>query len=533
MLHRIKRGIALLSVAACLLLASATVFAQDQPAPKWEIFAGYSWADPNAKISGVPLRNYPVGVGLAGTYDFNKWLGLTLDYGGHFNNGTSGTRIPSTLNTVMAGPKLTFRGEHFSPFLEALVGYSRLAPDHFTADNRFGFQGGVGIDMNLTKHWALRLIQADFITAHHRFGAGGLPGSGVPKTILRGTRLQGGVVWLIGGEEEKPVSASCSLEPTSLLAGEAVKATATPTNFPPNHKLTYTWNSTGGKVTPNEANAAIDTTGLAPGSYTVSAHVTDNKRVADCSAPFTVNAPPAHSPTMSCTANPTSVITGDPSTITCDCKSTDGNTASVSNWSASAGKVTGSGATATLDTVGAPAGPITVRATCTDDKNGLTAPGSANVDVTPPAEKPHATKACEIDFAITIKKGKPARVDNAAKGCLDGAADALLQSPNAKSVLVGEQEEKEKPKTLAAQRAVNTKDYLTSGENQKAIDASRIDPRTGTDSEAKVEVWIVPEGANFDQDRPGTTPINEAKVKPQSRKPAAPAKRAPRKKKAA
>src|SRR5215471_17438772 len=138
---RLKRGITLLSVAACLLLASATAFAQDQPNPKWEIFAGYSWADPNTKIAGVPIRNYPVGLGLAGTYDFNKWLGLTIDFGGHYNNDTSGTRIPSTLNTFTAGPKLTFRGEHFSPFLEAMIGDSRLAPRGFTADNRLAFQG--------------------------------------------------------------------------------------------------------------------------------------------------------------------------------------------------------------------------------------------------------------------------------------------------------------------------------------------------------------------------------------------------------
>ncbi len=58
-------------------------------------------------------------------------------------------------------------------------------------------------------------------------------------------------------------------------------------------------------------------------------------------------------------------------------------------------------------------------------------------------------------------------------------------------------------------------------------------PRTSTADENKVEVWIVPEGATFDQP---TTPVNETRVKPQSRKPAAaPAKRAskPRRKAAA
>ena len=170
------------------------------------------------------------------------------------------------------------------------------------------------------------------------------------------------------------------------------------------------------------------------------------------------------------------------------------------------------------------AGPINVSATCSDDR-GLTAQGSASVTVENPPPAPTASKVCEFEFN---NKAKPARVDNAAKGCLDGAADSLLNSPNSKAVLVGEQGEKEKPKApkLAAQRAVNAKAYLTSGENQKAVDPSRIEPRTGSATEQKVEVWVIPEGATFDQ--PGTSAVDEAKVKGQSRT-AAPTKKARKK----
>ena len=93
MSHRIKSSVALVAIAATLLLVSTTALAQDQPAPKWEIFGGYSWADANTKLNHVPLRSYPAGIGASGTYDFSKWVGITLDYGGHFNSGTSGTRV--------------------------------------------------------------------------------------------------------------------------------------------------------------------------------------------------------------------------------------------------------------------------------------------------------------------------------------------------------------------------------------------------------------------------------------------------------
>jgi len=403
MSHRIKRGIALLAVAACLLLASATLFAQDQPAPKWEIFAGYSWADPNTKISGVPLRNYPVGVGLAGTYDFNKWLGLTLDYGGHFNNGTSGTRIPSTLNTVMAGPKLTFRGEHFSPFIEALVGYSRLAPDHFTGDNRFGFQGGVGIDMNLTKHWALRLIQADFITAHHRFGAGGIPGSGVPKTILRGTRLQGGVVWLVGGEEEKPVSASCSVDASEVWAGAPVKATVTPQNFNPNHTLNVDWTTNGGKVEGQGESVTINTTGAAEGqSYNVSAHVTDphdKKAAASCQTSFSTKK--RLPPTITCNASPSSVVQGGSITIHSDASSPQGGPVTVAVTSGCG--ASGQGTDVAVDTSNVQPGSCSVTCTVTDDHQ-LTANSTTSFSVQPkPVVQPPPTLVLRSVYFATAQ----------------------------------------------------------------------------------------------------------------------------------
>ena len=61
------------------------------------------------------------------------------------------------------------------------------------------------------------------------------------------------------------------------MVGEPVTATATASNFNPKHTLNYTWASTGGKVTSKDNTATIDTNGVAGGSYTVTAHVTDPK----------------------------------------------------------------------------------------------------------------------------------------------------------------------------------------------------------------------------------------------------------------
>jgi outer membrane protein OmpA-like peptidoglycan-associated protein len=216
---------------------------------------------------------------------------------------------------------------------------------------------------------------------------------------------------------------------------------------------------------------------------------------------------------MSCSANPTTVRSGESATVTCECTSPDGRPVTVSNWTASGGRVSGTGNTATLDTAGAAPGSITVSASCSDDR-GLTTQAKASVNVEAPPEKPKASKLTEIFF-----KQNNARVDNAAKGALDGVADRLLQDPNAKAVIVGQFDPAERNgQRLAAQRAVNTKAYLTSGENQKAVDASRLEVRTGSDGGMRVEVYIVPEGATFEE--PNTTPVDETKVKPSAARPA-------------
>ena len=69
---------------------------------------------------------------------------------------------------------------------------------------------------------------------------------------------------------------------------------------------------------------------------------------------------------------------------------------------------------------------------------------------------------------------------------------------------------------FAQERAVNTKDYLV---KEKGIDPSRITVTTSATDGQKVEDYLVPAGANFNNDVQGATPVDETTVKPQVRKP--------------
>src|SRR4051812_16499541 len=482
-----------------LSMSAVAQMTEDLGPTKLDLFAGYSYMEPGGQIGGVNLKGMPAGWAVAPTWNFSRTFGLTFDASGHYGDNAD-------VGTIMVGPKLTLHMGRVAPFGEFLVGLHRLSPSGLSDNNAFGLMTGGGFDVRVARHLSLRLLQADYVFGKHS-DAYPLPNT----SNLNGARVQGGLVFHFGvNPPGAPPSASCSAQPSEVMQGEPVRVTATPSNFDPKHTLSYAWTTTGGKAAGDTATANVDTTGVAPGNYTASAKITDtksSKNTASCSANFSVKEQPKNAPQISCSANPATVTAGSPSNITCTCTSPDNRKVSISNWVASAGKVSGNEGSATLDTAGMQAGPVSVSATCTDDR-GLSATGNANVNVEVPAAAPEASKLNEIDF-----KKNSAHVDNKAKAALDDVALRLKSDPEAKAVIVGEYAAGEKTgKKLAAQRAVNAKAYLTQGEAGQGIDASRIDVRTGNGGEMKDENWIVPAGATFSN--AGTEPVDETKVKP-------------------
>src|SRR4029077_3346455 len=99
--HRHRGLVAVILLAALALLCSlgTVAAAQDQAAPKWELFGGYSFFHPGANVHGVlpgglapvssRLEPNPRSAGASVTYNFNRWFGLTLDGSTHWGSGES------------------------------------------------------------------------------------------------------------------------------------------------------------------------------------------------------------------------------------------------------------------------------------------------------------------------------------------------------------------------------------------------------------------------------------------------------------
>jgi hypothetical protein len=320
-----------------------------------------------------------------------------------------------------------------------------------------------------------------------------------------------------------------------VFPGEPITVTGMAINLKPNPKkvVSYTWSTDGGTISGTSSMATVDTTAAAPGNYTVKGHVSQGVnpkpgQMAGCSAQFTVRA--FGPPTISCSANPSSVNPGDSSRITASAVSPQNRPLTYS-YNATAGSISGTTPSAMLSTMGAAPGPITVTCGAMDDKgHSVSATTGVNVIAPPqpppppPPPAPMASSLCSVSFERDATR--PTRVDNEAKACLDDITLALQRSTNTQLALVGNEDAKEQAADArqakgrhprpsdAAQRAVNTKEYLVT---DKGIDPSRIVVYTGTDDSKTVTTTLIPVGAT--NPAASDTTVDESTVKAVSRKP--------------
>src|SRR6202034_3356556 len=428
--------------------AAKPIAPADAPASRIDIFAGYSYLAPHGSVTvpggagiGVsgPVSYSSINYGAIGsvTYYFNRYVGGQIEYANHPDGNNDGA------STGQLGMVFRYPTAEITPFVHADAGFVRLGgPYHQPYTYGPALTVGGGMDYSLPflgGHLGLRLFQADYQYYHANFG----PQDPYPtggRAHLKVARLSTGLLYHMGSiVPPPPVAYSCTASPSPAFPGDPITVTGTATNLNPKKTATYSWTGNEGvKVTGDNTTGQVDTTGLAPGNYTATGHVSEGQKpgqFADCTANFTIKQ--YDPPTVSCSANPTTVQPGGTATITAQGVSPQ-NRPLTYTFSASSGQVSGSGNTATLSTTGAPAGTITVTCNVQDEKS----------------ETAHDEKKAE---------------------------------------------------TLAAQRAVNTKDYLV---KEKGIDPSRVTTRTGTQGNKEVENYLVPAGASFDSDVTGTTAVD-------------------------
>ncbi|GAA3749159.1 hypothetical protein [Terriglobus aquaticus] len=536
-------------------LLPATVSAQalasnpnDWPTSRVDLFAGYSYLKPMHANVGTANEAKPITTGglfsVAGY--FNNVLGVELA-GSYHPSGPN-----DCVESVQGGLIVRHNISRLVPFVHALGGGSKVGgPDAQPCTWGHGYTAGIGVDFDLHtlhNHLAIRPIQADYNYNYVDFGPSNPPANtsgGIIK--MNAYSLSTGLVVRFGdtgsrGETSYGPALACEANPTTVNSGEPVTVTSSNTGLNKNRRTTYTWTTTGGKLSGSGETIQIATDGLAPGTYTVNGRVMQGGHLsqqATCRAEFQVTGPanatatstapangtalptsPANSRALSalpatsatsgasltvgCTAAPAMLNPGESATLTTSVSGNGGRSLTYS-YTASAGQASGTGPTGTLNSGGAAPGDIIATCTATDTSG---ATGSANTTVRvidPRSAAAAATQAmCTISFERDRRR--PARVDNEAKGCLDDIAINLQRDSGSELVMIGNNSTGERTDT-AAERAANAKLYLT---REKGVDPARISLRIGQAGDRSVTSTLIPAGAHYDDSM--SVPVNESAV---------------------
>jgi outer membrane protein OmpA-like peptidoglycan-associated protein/opacity protein-like surface antigen len=388
--------------------------------PKVEWFFGYSF------WRAVPASNsnrmgYLHGGSTSIAYNLNRYVGLVADFAGFDNsrltlfNPSGNTTVDSngSAYTYLFGPRFSYRRhERFTPFFEVLFGgvhASSVKIDGCAgdpsctplgSDNAFAAILGAGLDIKVSHHVALRLLEGDFLLTHFKdpFSTDG-EGRGWQKNV----RVSAGIVFRLGGNPPPPPNrspvASCSIDKTVVYAGSGdfavVRAHA---SDPDNDPLTYSWAASGGTVEGTGPDARWSSAGATPGTYAVKVRVDDGRGgTAGCSADIRVERQPNRPPTISCSADRRAVTVGDSVQITATASDPD-NDPLTFLWTASVGRIEGSGSFVKFQTADLPPGPYTITGQVDDGRTG-TASCTVNIDVRA-AQLPPEVKELEARLSL-------------------------------------------------------------------------------------------------------------------------------------
>jgi hypothetical protein len=146
--------IALLGVFSLLAVAEET--------PKAEVFGGYQFTHISAFGQSENFNGWNASL----TGNFNKYFGVAGDFSGSYKT-ISG--VSAKVYTYTFGPVLSLNHEgKLNPFVHALFGGAHVSAGSGSGNSQNGMsmEIGGGADAKVSPHFAVRLIQADWVYYH-------------------------------------------------------------------------------------------------------------------------------------------------------------------------------------------------------------------------------------------------------------------------------------------------------------------------------------------------------------------------------
>jgi hypothetical protein len=155
-----------LLMVSLLLISALEVAAQENAYPRLEVFGGVSYLP--ADGSDYPRKN-SVGFQISTTGNVTSWFGILGDFGGQYSHVSDlgpaqpGLSTNTSVYEYLVGPRFTKRTQRVNLFVNALVGVASGRSGIGFSDSELAFGGGGGFDINISRRFAVRPLQVDYI----------------------------------------------------------------------------------------------------------------------------------------------------------------------------------------------------------------------------------------------------------------------------------------------------------------------------------------------------------------------------------
>ncbi|HSW38966.1 MAG TPA: Ig-like domain-containing protein, partial [Acidobacteriota bacterium] len=195
----------------------------------------------------------------------------------HFNVGNNFYGDPKGINVTLQNEFIYRGGAEFMPNRPYRL-IAELSGIAYHGDRTAGLNPKNPMDLIL----GMRVYPAEWVSLGAGYQASfrhvDVMGADTHGFVVQGT---------FGSRRDHPPTIECALAKDTIIQGETTTIRAHASDRY-GDDLTFTWKTTGGKISAVGNTATFDATGVAPGKYTVTATVQDRKHSVSCSSEITV-----------------------------------------------------------------------------------------------------------------------------------------------------------------------------------------------------------------------------------------------------
>jgi opacity protein-like surface antigen len=159
------------TLAVALLFAAisaASALRAQEEATKLALYGSYDYVrfNVNSKVNGQPPSQTFNGNGGGGEleYNVNNWLGVLGDVGGYWATNSARPGVAGAAIPYLFGPRASFRHSKVAPFAQVLLGgvLTSSGIEQIGWQSHFAMTAGGGIDVKVSRHLAIRPVQAEY-----------------------------------------------------------------------------------------------------------------------------------------------------------------------------------------------------------------------------------------------------------------------------------------------------------------------------------------------------------------------------------